>query len=129
MPHLGEALLEVDGRRESEIRSRALDAVPAVDPAARAVDETRLDRAALEPADGPSHLEQRMRSPGGDIEGADGPIAERPRDCGRDVAYVYVVADVVVLSLPFTALRDVDYAGAGISPLMDTAIRRPPGPT
>jgi monoamine oxidase len=35
-----------------------------------------------------------------------------------------MVADVVVLSLPFTALRDVDYTGAGISPLMDTAIRQ-----
>lgn len=35
-----------------------------------------------------------------------------------------VQADVVVLGLPFTALRDVDYRDAGISPLMSTAIHR-----
>ena len=33
-------------------------------------------------------------------------------------------ADVVVLALPFSALRDVDYRGAGIGPLMNTAIHR-----
>ncbi len=37
---------------------------------------------------------------------------------------VDVGADVVVFALPFTAVRDVDYRGAGISPLMDTAIRQ-----
>jgi monoamine oxidase len=35
-----------------------------------------------------------------------------------------VTADRVVLALPFTALRRVDYRGAGFSPLMRTAIER-----
>jgi monoamine oxidase len=41
-----------------------------------------------------------------------------------DGKLVDVAADVVVLALPFTGLRDVDYRGAGIQPRMRTAIEQ-----
>jgi monoamine oxidase len=66
-------------------------------------------------AEGSVHLEAPLRSV---VERADGSFALTFEGIGGEVA-----ADVVVFTLPFTALRDVDLAGVPLSPKRRRSIR------